>query len=88
MATPSIPNPNPNPSPETLTRRSNVLMSPLQEALRVSLNTRGHVKQIAESVQTRFNCDKMGETGDDHRDSELCSERALLLLLLVVVRLQ
>ena len=85
------PNPNPNPSPETLTRRSNVPMSPLQAALRVSLNTGGHVNcRIAESAETRFNCDKMGEIGDDHRDSELCYERALLLLLLlvVVVRLQ
>jgi hypothetical protein len=87
MVTPSIPNPTPNPSPETLTRRSNVQMSPLQAALRISENTGVHVKQIAESVETRFNCDKMGEIGDDHRDSELCYERALLLLLLVV-RLQ
>jgi hypothetical protein len=29
----------------------------------------------------------MGEIGDDHRDSELCYERALLLLLLLL-RLQ
>ena len=80
---PLNPPPKPKPQPRNPTpslKRPNVTTASGTQSLSAH---REHVKQIAESVETRFNCDKMAETGDDHRDSELCFERALPLVVVV-----